>query len=311
MRNVIITGANGFCGKHLAKRLISDGVEKVYGADITLQPTNLDTLTEYYKVDMTDAGQVSKMLLAVRPDFIFHLAGLYHGSVHDMYSVNVIGTLNLLENVRMYSPDCCMLSVGSAAEYGDLPQSAMPISEVQVCKPSGPHGISKYAATLASLDYAKRYRLKVAVARPFNIIGAGVPPTLVIGAILERIKKLLDNNAKDLTVRVGNLDTKRDFIAMDDVINAYIDIMKAKCWGEIFNICSGNPCSIRSILSILLSYSGRSINLEVDPDLIRNTDVLCSYGSYEKAQSSFGFKPRLDLKDVLKETWDYALGAQR
>jgi GDP-4-dehydro-6-deoxy-D-mannose reductase len=250
------------------------------------------------------------MLRTIHPDSIFHLAGIIQGNPQRIYSVNVLGSIHLLENVRLFSPHACLLMVGSAAEYGNVPIDAMPITEMHVCKPCGPYGISKYAATLAALDYAQTYGLKVAVVRPFNIVGAGVPSTLVIGAILERIRKVLATGEQNPGIPVGNLDTQRDFIAIDDVMDSYVSIMQNKCWGEVFNICSGKPQSIRSVLAVLLSNSDKSIELKIDPALLRSADVICSHGSFKKAQKAFGFKPKMALETALKDAWDYAIGAR-
>ncbi len=308
MKNVLITGVNGFCGKHLVKRLLSEGFEQIYGTDIAPVPENPIGLAAYFSADISDEEQVSKMLRTFRPDYIFHLAGINQGTLQKIYSVNVLGSIHILENVRLFFPNTCVLMVGSAAEYGNVPIHAMPITELQACAPKGAYGISKYAATLAGLDYAHTYGLKVVVVRPFNIIGAGVPNSLVIGAILARIRHVLAAGEKNPAVNVGNLDTERDFISIDNVLAAYIKIIQAEHWGEIFNICSGTPRSIRSVLATLLSNSEKSIDLKVSPELIRSSDVLTSYGSFEKAQKEFGFNPKGSLDTALKESWDYAMG---
>jgi GDP-4-dehydro-6-deoxy-D-mannose reductase len=308
MKNVLITGVNGFCGRHLVKRLLSEGVDQIYGTDIASGPGNHIGLAAYFQVDISDEAQTSQLLRTIRPDSIFHLAGINQGSLHKIYAVNVLGSIHLLESIRLFSPHTSLLIVGSAAEYGNVPISAMPITEIQICKPVGHYGISKYAATLAGLDYAHTYGLKVNVVRPFNIIGAGVPTSLVIGAILERIKSILATGTQNPEILVGNLDTQRDFIAINDVVDAYINIIQTECWGEIFNVCSGEARSIRSILAKLLLNSEKPIGLKVVPELIRSSDVLISYGSFEKAQKTFGFKPKISLDTALKEAWDYAMG---
>jgi GDP-4-dehydro-6-deoxy-D-mannose reductase len=169
---VLITGVNGFCGKGLVKRLVYEGVKNICGTDMACEPEGPVGLSAYFQADLTDEAQIADLLRTFQPDSIFHLAGISQGSPQRIYSVNVLGSIHLLENVRRFSFKTGVLMVGSAAEYGNVPVSAMPIAEVQTCKPSGAYGISKHAATLAGLDYALRYRLKVAVVRPFNIVGA-------------------------------------------------------------------------------------------------------------------------------------------
>jgi GDP-4-dehydro-6-deoxy-D-mannose reductase len=148
--------------------------------------------------------------------------------------------------------------------------------------------------------------MKIVVGRPFNIIGAGVPQGLVVGDLLSRAKDVLQTQANPI-VRVGNLDSKRDFVAVDDVAEAYLQMIRGDFWGEVFNICSGNAYSIRKIVEMLLSNSERQISLEVDPNLVRSSEVNIVYGSNEKAQRLFGFDPNTDLDNALKSAWEYEI----
>jgi GDP-4-dehydro-6-deoxy-D-mannose reductase len=295
----------------LVKRLVAEGVEHIFGADLAAAPGDPEGLSAYHQIDISDDAQVRHVLQVSCPDTVFHLAGTHQGSSQAIYDVNVLGTVRLLENLRQISPRSRLLVVGSAAEYGDVPSQAIPITEAQSCRPIGPYGISKYAATMAGLDYARAWGLKVAVVRPFNIVGAGISASLVVGALLARIRIALETGVESPEVPIGNLDTERDFIAVDDVVDAYVRVIHAGCWGEIFNICSGTPRSVRHVLETLLSYSTRTVRLRVEPSLIRNSDVRTSYGSFEKARRAFGFVPRTDVDTALREAWNDAMGPHR
>jgi GDP-4-dehydro-6-deoxy-D-mannose reductase len=307
MKKVLITGVNGFCGQHLARRLNKEGVRLVYGTDISSEPGTALGLTDYYQLDIKNESQVQKIFKAIKPDFIFNLAGLNKGSPNEIYAVNVIGSINILENLRKFSPKARLLFVGSAAEYGKVSENKMPITEEQVCTPYSTYGISKYISSMIALDYANSYGLKINVVRPFNIIGAGMPSTLVIGAILERVKEAIQANWQEPDIKVGNLETKRDFIAVEDVVDAYIKIVESDYKGEIFNICSGEPRSVGSILKTILANSEKSIRLKIAPELIRSEDVLVSYGSFEKASKALGLTPQKSLDDALRDAWCYAM----
>jgi len=315
MRKALITGAAGFCAGHLAQTLIQETDVLVIGCDISPNPFALKSFHEYSCLDIVDTKRMEELIHKQKPDIIFHLAGLRSGNPIHIYQVNVLGCMNVLEAIKKHAPQARLIVVGSAAEYGDIPTGKMPLTEDQECHPSGPYGLSKYFATLAALDYARTMKIRCAVVRPFNIIGAAIPPSCVIGAILARAKEeilkspistLAEN--KELWIRVGNVDTERDFIAVEDVIQAYIKLAESDCWGEIFNICTGIPRSIRSVVQDLLSNSPQRIFLRVDPDLMRPDDVSTSYGSYEKAHKAFGFKPKVSLSLALKKAWDYAMG---
>ncbi len=306
MKKALITGVNGFCGQCLVRRLIYEGVENIYGIDINTESKKPISLTEFFQMDITEETRVSQLLKSIQPDYIFHLAGIHQGSPQKIYSVNVLGSIHLLENVRQFSPQTHVLLIGSAAEYGHVPLAELPVTEDHICNPYGSHAISKYAVTLAAREYVDNYGLKVIVARPFNIIGAGVPPSLLVGAILKRAKQaLLDSG--DPEIVVGNLDTERDFIAVDDAVDAYTRLLLNYHTAGVFNICSGTPRSVRSVVEELLSYAPRSIRLKVSPSLIRPNDVKIVYGSWEKINHTIGFKPQTILSDALRAAWDYEM----
>ena len=129
----------------------------------------------------------------------------------------------------------------------------MPLAEDHECRPVGPYGLSKHAMTLAALDHARADGTKVIVARPFNLVGAGMPTNLVAGAIAQRTRQALARG--ESTITVGNANTQRDFIAVEDAVEAYVKLLQSGAWGEVFNICSGQATSIESIIQTLLSFS--------------------------------------------------------
>ena len=167
------------------------------------------------------------LLRRVRPDLVFHLAGIQQGEAKDIYRTNVMGAVHLLEAVRQECHSSRVLLVGSAAEYGLVGKNELPVTESTPCKPQGPYGLSKYASTLAGLDWSRQFGMKVVIARPFNIIGAGISPNLFAGALLARAREALATQG-DPMVKVGNMESQRDFIAVEDVVEAYM-----RCWKVI------------------------------------------------------------------------------
>jgi GDP-4-dehydro-6-deoxy-D-mannose reductase len=304
---ILITGASGFCGRHLIDRLAARGYNDLHGADINDTPPKNAALKSYAAVDISNESQVKELLGTIQPDAIYHLAGRQSGAPLEIYRINFVGSLHLLEAVRCNRPRAKVLIVGSAAEYGHVPREAMPVSESFPCRPVSPYGISKYAATLMARDYANRYNIRVVTARPFNIIGAGLSQDLVIGAVIDRIKRAIEADNHPLSIPVGNLETERDFIAVDDIVDAYIAMMDAESWGDVFNLCSGVPRTVRSVIQALLSHSARPIQLQVDPALVRPSDVPSMFGSFDKAHKAFGFMPKHSLDEALKSAWEEAV----
>ena len=259
-------------------------------------------LDGFVQIDLGEFAQVVDLLRRVRPDLVFHLAGIHHGEAKDIYRTNVMGAVHLLEAVRLESHSARVLFVGSAAEYGLVGKEELPITEDIPCRPQGPYGLSKYASTLAGLNWCRQYGMKIVIARPFNIIGAGMPQSLVVGAILARARKALAQGGNPV-VKVGNLDSERDFVAVDDTVDAYVRMLEGNRWGEVFNICSGRPYAVRDVVEMLLSFAPRRVQFEVDPTLLRSHEGKVIYGSYGKAKEAFGFVPATPLHDALRLCW--------
>lgn len=307
MQKVLITGVSGFCASHLVTRLRKTESVFICGTDISkVKPVNMP-LDSYRQVDITDSGQLIELVQQLRPDWIFHLAGLVgNANVADIYRVNVSGTINLLDAYCRFAPEASLLLVGSAAEYGSVTSDVLPVTEEQACNPVGAYGISKYAVTMAGLDFASRYNKKIVIARPFNIIGTGISSNLVLGAVLNRIKQALVNQV-DPVVKIGNVASARDFIAVEDVVDAYVQMIQGDYWGEIFNICSGQPRTIQSLIEQLVSISARPITFETDSELYRSTDPPLFYGNCEKARRAFNFNPTVSIESALVSAWSYAM----
>jgi len=305
----LITGIGGFCGWHLVRRLrLEQGVE-IAGLDTKKgRPSAHSDIDRFFQADVRDAEAIASAVRTIQPDWLFHLAGVSGSGVPEalIYEVNVFGTLNVIEAVRGHAPECSVLVVGSSAEYGPVEPSMLPIRENEACHPFGPYGISKYAASLMALDYADRHDLNVVVARPFNIVGAGVPASLVVGALIQRAKHALA--ASDPVIKVGDLEAERDFVAAYDAVDAYVRLVQGRFSREIFNICSGRAYSIRHVAGILLANATRPITLEFDPGLVPRSPVRRIYGSYEKAEKAIGFRPSVSLEEALKDAWCGEIG---
>jgi len=308
VKTALITGAGGFFAAHLTQVLAKGEGCRVVGLDLSPSAPVGARLDDYVAADLANAAQTEQAVRQIQPDLVFHLAGRIQGNADDLYRANLMAGICLLEALRLHRPDARVIVTGSAAEYGPVPANA-PVSEDHPCNPSGPYALSKYALTLASLDAAHRDGMKVVVARPFNLVGPGVPPSVVVGAVLGRLKAALASPG-DAVVAVGNLDSQRDFIAVEDAAQAYVTLIQGEPWGEVFNICSGVPMAIRSVVETLLSFSPRQIRLVSDPALARSSEAAVVYGSWEKAGSVFGFRPTTPLNKALSAAWEYSMGSR-
>jgi GDP-4-dehydro-6-deoxy-D-mannose reductase len=303
---VLITGACGFCATHLARALAAEDRVRVVGTDLAAAPSSDAPFADYHAADLAQPGTAAALVRQVRPDMLFHLAGRFRGTQEEIHRANYLGGVNVLEAVREAAPRARVLVAGSAAEYGPARTEDMPIAEDCVCRPSGAYGRSKHALCLAALDSAHRRGLKVVVARPFNVVGAGVPPALVVGAVLERARRALAGPDPPV-VAVGNVDSMRDFIAVEDLSAAYLRMIRGDFWGEAFNLCSGVPRRIRDVVELLLAHSPRPITYRVDPQLVNPDDVPVFFGNCDKASRAFGFALSIGLEESLQSAWEYAM----
>lgn len=306
MTTALVTGAGGFSGAHLASRLKRDAI-RVIGLDVQENRPAWASEEEYHRVDVGDFETLSRTIRAVRPDYIFHLAGIGDGPFQSLYATNALGTIHLLEAVHATGIDARILLVGSAAEYGRVGRAELPVTEETPCRPVTPYGLSKHFATLAGQSYLRRYGMKVVTARVFNLVGAGIPESLVVGALLARVKSALQGSAPPV-VTVGNLDSRRDFVSIADAVDAYVRMVQGSFWGEVFNICAGRAWSIGEVAAMLLANSTRRIELVVDPALVRGAEVDVIYGSNDKAKRLLGFEVRTSLEDAIESAWECQLG---
>lgn len=301
---VLITGAAGFTARHLSIRLSRESGITVVGTDVHRDRPAFGEFTDYHQADLTDEQVVTELLRKVQPDQIYHLAGVFGGSAPLLYRVNLTASLHLLEAMRMLLPDAALLVVGSAAEYGIWPDAEMPLAEDHPCAPVNAYGASKLAMTEAARLYHRAHGLRVVIARPFNLIGAGMPETLVAGAIITRILSVLGD--RDPVITVGNTASERDFVNIDNAVEAYVGMLEAEAWGEVFNISSGRSNSIQEVLDTLVSFAGKPIRVERDESLVRANDPKLITGDCSKARNCFGFAPSTDLAASLHAAWKEA-----
>lgn len=260
-------------------------------------------IANYQSCDLLDMNRTGELIRTTKPDYIYHLAGLNTIDYPQAITANTLATAHLLESVAQEASTAKVLIIGSAAEFGQVTVKDMPLTEDVPCKPVHPYGVSKQAVTHLARSYYIRKQLKISIARPFNIIGPGVPPSLVVGALTHRIRKAADS--KDFTVPIGNLYPKRDFIDVRDVVKGYVSILEGEYEGELFHLCSGKAVAIRDIVDILIDCTGLPIQLWEDPRLVRPSELEIFEGSSEKAKLAFGFRLSYSLRQSVEDAWEY------
>ena len=304
MNNILVTGINGFVGKHLARELHSRGV-KVIGIgnrEVKANSEISDLLENYFKCDVTEPSQVSKLDLR-DVDCIINLAGLANvGASFDnpeLYMhVNVAVLLVLGEELLRQNPPARMIAVSTGAVYD--PHQDMPLNESSKIIESGsPYSMSK----LAMEDSAQILRdkgLDCIVVRPFNHIGPGQGLGFLIPDLLNKLRSLDKTNPK---ITAGNIKTIRDYSDVRDIVKAYADLAKAKdLKHNLYNICSGRGLSGEEIIKALcdaLDIDFDKLNIEVDRTLIRPTDPLKIIGDNGRLRENTGWAPLISIDNTI------------
>jgi GDP-4-dehydro-6-deoxy-D-mannose reductase len=292
---VLVTGAGGFCGRHLSRYLQEEDIE-VHA----ISSKDLSKPYHHYVPDVTDVRALAEALSSMKPDYIFHLAGVSHSPDPTLfYRINAEFAVGLLEALRTVGLDKCpILLTGTSAEYGMVSTEDLPILEDFPPRPYNHYGISKLAQTLAGFS-ASREGLPVVVVRPFNIIGPGMPVHYVIQSFALQIAKILKGELPPV-IEVGNLKSSRDFVAVEDVVKVYWKLIRSpSAYGEVVNVCTGRSTVIETLLTKLIELAGIKIDVKIDPLRLKAVDVPEHYGSIEKLERMIGNIPITNLDEAL------------
>ena len=297
---VLVTGCNGFAGRHAIAALRQAGHETV-GGDLALSPGGASADVE---LDVRELASISRALATVRPDAVLHLGGIAFVPLgwtepQRLFAVNTIGTLNLLDAVRQFAPATRILVVTSAEVYGSHPAPA-PLAEDAPYRPDNIYGVAKAAADHAALLYAAHHRLDVMVARPSNHIGAGQSKDFVSSSFASQLAAIAAGGAP--LMRVGNLDQRRDFTDVRDVARAYVLLLERGHAGLAYNIASGHLMPVRDLLDGLCAVAQVRPQVEIDPALFRPDENRPSYDT-ARIRAHVGWEPQIPLRQTLEAVY--------
>ena len=298
MDKILITGSNSFTAKHFIQYLNRYENIELVGIDRILSKN-----IKEYKVNLLDYKKVSEVILKERPNYIIHLAGLNKDNDPiNFYKSNLFTTINLLESVyRNQLLNTKILLISSSAVYGISSQNE--VRETDITAPINFYGNSKIAMEFVAYQYIRNFNLKVNIVRPFNAIGRDQPESFVIPSF---IKKLLDIkfNEKQSIIKVGNLTTKRDFIDIDDIVDAYWKILQLDYYGEIYNIGSGKSIGINKVLEKLINLIDVEVKIEIDKNILRKVDIPNLFADINKIKK-LGWAQIISLEESLENMINY------
>ncbi|MFH0777205.1 MAG: GDP-mannose 4,6-dehydratase [Candidatus Eisenbacteria bacterium] len=308
----LVTGANGFAGTHLVEHLLAGGWS-ILGItnDAGLNPRmrskrpNFDLM----EVDICDAPRLQRLVTDFRPDHVFHLAAVTksdvsRGGLEELYRVNVAGTENLLVTLLEVAPDSRVLVTSSSGVYAPWqPIENCALHEEGLLQPESVYGASKLAQETLAHSFGRTTGLKILRTRAFNHTGPGESPHMACSAFARQI--VMCEMERGGTVAVGNLETQRDFCDVRDVVAAYVLVAREAAAGEVFNVCSGEAVSMRSVLETLVSMARVPVRIQVDPGRFKHADVSYQKGDNSKIRKLLGWKPEIPLEQTLSDLLGY------
>lgn len=306
---ILITGASGFVGGVLTPLLQREGYY-VTALSNRLQPCPGQP-GSYIRCDINDASAVAAAVLQTQPTHIIHLAAISNvpASFTDPLSTwrtNVTGSMHLLEAARLHAPDAFMLFASSAEVYGASFRDGIALDEQSQCQPMNPYSASKLAAECAFAQYF-RQGAKGIIARPFNHIGPQQSANFVTASFARQIA-LIEAGKQRPILRVGNIEASRDFLDVRDVCEAYLTLLALPPGHDqprIFNISSGVPRQIRGLLDTLLNMTSARIEVELDPQRLRPSDIPVASGDSRRLRALTGWQPNIPIEQTLGELLDY------
>jgi len=304
-----ITGISGFVGGHLAEYLLSHTDWEVYGLSRHRPQEAWVESIGFFQEDALDYHALRAVLEEVKPHYIFHLAAqsfvpLSWADPWGVFENNVRAQLNLLQAVVELELPSRILVVGSNEEYGIVSPDELPIRETHPLRPATPYAVSKVAQDLLGLQYHLHHGLETVRVRPFNHIGPRQSERFVASSLAKQIAEI-EAGLRPPVIKVGNLEARRDFTDVRDVVRAYHLVLTRGEVGEVYNVGSGVAHSIRELLDVLLSLSKARVQVKVDPELLRPLDTPVSFCDFSRLRQATGWEPTIPFERSLEDILNY------
>jgi GDP-4-dehydro-6-deoxy-D-mannose reductase len=311
-QRALVTGGQGFVAQWAIRAMIARGWSVTaagisHGTESKILSDDERHAVDWVTMDVTDGEQIAAALDRAAPDFVLHLAAISH--VPDAkrnparaFEVNAVGTVRLLaqlvERRREGRGDPVVVVVGSSEQYGRHDRDEMPLDERAEQRPLTLYASSKAAQEMAALQAFRGEGLQVVCTRSFNHSGAGQAPSFVLPGLVTRALAVARDGG---ALTLGNGDTVRDFLHVDDVVNAYLSLADRGTPGEVYNVCSGEGVSIRTLAESVLQRIGVPADISSDPALTRPVDVPVQIGSNSKLRRATGWTPRRTREDIIDD----------
>jgi GDP-4-dehydro-6-deoxy-D-mannose reductase len=280
---LLVIGSGAFLARHFIAGSTFAAKARVYSAGRAAE----STAEKHFSVDVGEAAELAGVIKEVRPSHILNCSGTSRGNWRTLMRYNVGVAATVLDTLSELDIEARTVLVGSAAEYG-VPTTE-PVTEDHPLQPISAYGISKKWQTEMALQHCTQ-GADVTVARVFNLLGCGLSPELVIGSLVEQIQAMETDGG---VLRVGNLSSARDFLAVDDAVEALDLLLEGGSSEPVVNLASGVAVKIQDLLDGLIASSGKNIRVEVDPMRMRSGDVASITGSVDLLKQESGWEAKI------------------
>lgn len=310
---VLITGITGFAGSHLADLCLARNDVELYGIIRWRSRTeNIEHIFDKLRLlecDLRDATSTRDVIEEVTPDFIFHLAAQSFvptswKAPSESLTTNVIGELNVFEAIRKVNLSCRVQIACSSEEYGMVHPDEVPIAESNPLRPLSPYGVSKVGQDMLGYQYYMSYGMDIVRTRGFNHTGPRRAPVFVCSDFAKQLVDI-ERGVRPPVIRVGNLDTRRDFTDVRDMVRAYWLALEKGKPGAVYNICSGTSHRIGDILDRMIEISGVEVEVQQDPDRLRPSDVPLLEGDNSTFITDTGWRPEIAFERTLHDLIEF------
>jgi len=308
----LITGIAGFAGSHLTGLLLDSGCE-VTGISYPGFPLHrisghLDRI-DLFQADILSTQEMEEVFRISRPERVYHLAAV--SSVRQSWEnrkltmeTNVLGTMNVLEAARGMAVPPRVLVVSTSEVYGTVPEEDQPVLEQYPMLPASPYAASKSAMELLGYQYSAGEGVHTVIVRAFNHTGPGQEQGFVCSSFARQIARA-EKGLCEPVLEVGNLEARRDFSDVRDMVGAYHAALENGRSGGLYNICSGRAHSIEDLLNLLLGMSSTKLEVRQSPELMQPVDIPLILGSNRRFAEEVGWEPSIPIERTLEDLLDH------
>ena len=305
---VLISGATGFAGRHLSTYCTALGLD-VHAMVRPGREGAVDERVSAHAVEIRDPLAVGALIRRLSPDRVIHLAGASSvgrsfAAPLETWDINLGGTLGVLEALRVEAPRTPVLIVTSGEIYGRVALDDLPVTVDTPLHPISPYGASKAAADLVAGQYRASYGLHVIRVRAFNHVGPGQDPRFVLPNVARQIARA-EAAGTPVEVVVGNVETRRDFVDVRDMVRAYWLLVERGDPDAVYMACSGRSTSVRRLLEGLAPLARVPVSFRSDAGLRRDGEQPDLYGSPARLRADTGWSPEIPIDTTLADTLDW------